>query len=178
MKPDGGRLALSGLNVALALALGLLVWRTFFFASQPAAAELVDRIKPQDFAVSVSVKTNKADELKSAWAVDRPKPVAAPVAVEKPPEPPKPEELSNIFQVLAVAQDPKNPKNSSVILKRKGGNPSNPGAIDDQIQFGVGDKLESYELKAIVENKDGSVDITILDGQRRDCKIKFTPERQ
>jgi hypothetical protein len=179
VKTESGRLALAGLNVVLAAALGLLCWRTFFVRHQPGTGEVVDRVKPGEFAIAVQLRKNTADQYAPGWIIDRPKPPPAPPPAP-PPGPAKPEDLNNIFQVVAVAVDPNEPKKSSIVLRKKspsgGGGPPGGQAIDDQMQLGIGDKLETYELKSIAENPDGSVDITILNGATP-CKVKFSPEK-
>lgn len=176
MKPEQGRLALALLNIALALAVVGLTYKTFFTASTPDPAEVPERIDPRQLEIRVAVQRSRADEYRAAWqSLDRPKPVEAPKPVEVPTGPPRPEDLGGMFQVVAVAIHGKDPNRSSVILQRRNAPAT---SADAQVQLGIGEKLENlYEVTKIEKSDERSVTITILDQGKRPCEIKFTAEK-
>jgi hypothetical protein len=170
VKPESGRLVLSIVNIALALSLVVLTYRTFSptVKHEPDPGEVPQALDPQKLAVHVSVQQNKADQFASAWkTLDKPKPVEAPTPVAAAPV--QPEDINKFYQLIGVAIDPKNPDKSSALLQKRTGG--------DQASVTVGEEIESYKVTKIVEAPDGSVNVTVLDKTGKPTEVKITKEQ-
>lgn len=156
MKPEQGRLALSLLNVLLAMAVVGLAYRTFFQKHQAEPGEVPGAIDPQKVAIRVTAQRNKAEQYQNAWlTLDKPKPVEAP----PPPAPVQvqPEDINKNYQLIGVSLDKENPKKSSVFLQKR--------ANSEQILFTVGQPIEGFEVTKIEEGPEKSVKVTVLDSK-------------